>query len=310
MQNLRQSLVRMLDHHYPQMGLAMQDAAASRGPPTEKPDVEIPHRSRASRLPRRPTQRDVRRKRQLERYERVMELHGQGISHREIARRLSINRETVGRYIRTGAFPERATRKYASKTDRFTDHLENRWKEGCHNAAQIARELKALGFTGSYCSVRRRVAHWDQSNSGSSKGSSPQRKATPPSSRRSAWLLLKKPGALDDRDQAFIDALLERCPDIRVAAQLAIDFTAMVRREGSETLDSWIQRAWDPAVPRELRAFATSLKSDFDAVEAGLTTAWSNGQLEGQVNRLKLIKRQMYGRANFDLLRQRVLYTG
>ena len=83
----------------------------------------------------------------------------------------------------------------------------------------------------------------------------------------------------------------------------------MVRREGSESLDSWIQRAWDPAVPRELRTLATSLKSDFDAVNAGLTTAWSNGQLEGQVNRLKLIKRKMYGRANFDLLRQRVLYA-
>ena len=61
---------------------------------------------------------------------------------------------------------------------------------------------------------------------------------------------------------------------------------------------------------REFRTFATGLKSDYDAVEAGLTTPWSNGQLEGQVNRLKLIKRQMYGRANFDLLRQRVLYTG
>ena len=100
-----------------------------------------------------------------------------------------------------------------------------------------------------------------------------------------------------------------RYPDIRVAAQLAGEFAAMVHREGSETLDSWIQRAWNPDVPRELRAFATSLKSDFAAVEAGLTTTWSNGQLEGQVNRLKLIKRQMCGRANFDLLRQRVLYT-
>ena len=83
----------------------------------------------------------------------------------------------------------------------------------------------------------------------------------------------------------------------------------MVHGEGVDTLDSWIQRAWDPAVPREMRTFATGLKSDFDAVNAGLTTVWSNGLLEGQVNRLKLIKRQMYGRANFDLLRKRVLYT-
>jgi transposase len=307
MQNLRQALVRMLDRRYPQMRLAMRDAGAGRGPPTKTSDVETPNRSRAIRLPRRPTQGDVRRKRRLERYEKVMELHHKGMSHREIARCLSINRETVGRYVRAGKFPDCATRKYASKTDRFTDYLEKRWNEGCHNAAQLARELKALGFTGSYCSVRRRVAHWDRSNN----GSSPQPpNVPPPSARRSSWLLLKKSDDLDDCDRAFVDALLGRCPDIRAAAQLAGEFAAMVRREGSETLDSWIQRAWDPAVPREFRRFATSLKSDFDAVEAGLTTAWSNGQLEGQVNRLKLIKRQMYGRANFDLLRQRVLYTG
>ncbi len=305
MQNLRQALVRMLDHRYPQMALAMRDAS-SRGPPPKTCDMETPNRSQASQLPCRPTQSDVRRKRRLERYERVIELHHQGMSHREIARRLSTHRETVARYIRAGEFLERPTRKYASKTDRFTDYLEKRWKEGCHNAAQLARELKAMGFAGSYCSVRRRVAHWDRD----SKDSLPQSpKVPPPSARRSAWLLLKKPSDLDDRDRAFVDALLGRCPDIRLAARLAGEFAAMVRREGSETLDSWIQRAWNPAVPRELRAFATSLKSDFDAVNAGLTTPWSNGQLEGQVNRLKLIKRQMYGRANFDLLRQRVLYA-
>jgi transposase len=199
------------------------------------------------------------------------------------------------------------TCKHASKTDRFTDYLEKRWKEGCHKAAQLARELTALCFTGSYCSVRRRVAHWDRNNHGSSKGSWPN--VPPPSARRSAWLLLTKPSDLDDQDRAFVDALLQRCPDIGVAAQLAGEFAAMVRREGSGTLNSWIQRAMDRTVPRELGAFATNMKSDFDAVNAGLTTPWSNGQLEGQVNRLKLIKRKMYGRANFDLLRQRVLYV-
>ncbi|MCA9249999.1 MAG: ISL3 family transposase [Phycisphaerae bacterium] len=306
MQNLRQALVRMLDRHHPQMVLAMRDAS-SRSPPTKSHEVETPNQRRANRIPRRPTQSDVRRKRRLERYEQVIELHRQGMSHREIARRLSTHRETVARYIRAGAFPERTPGKHASKTDRFTDYLEKRWKEGCHNAAQLARELTARGFAGSYCSVRRRVAHWDRSSHGSSKDSSPS--VPPPSARRSAWLLLTKPIDLDDQDRAFVDALLRRCPDLGVAVRLAHEFAAMVRREGSESLDSWIQRAWDPAVPRELRTLATSLKSDFDAVNAGLTTAWSNGQLEGQVNRLKLIKRKMYGRANFDLLRQRVLYA-
>jgi transposase len=307
MQNLRKAMARMLDHRHPQLNLAMRDTAG-RDPPTKPCDAEMLNRSRGNPLPRRPTHRDARRNRRLEKYEQVMELHHKGMSYREIGRRLNINRETVGRYIRAGEFPERATRKYASKTDRFTDHLAQRWKEGCHNAAQLFRELEAIGFTGSYCSVRRRVAHWDRSNGGSSTARPPN--VQPPSARRSAWLLLKNPADLDNRDRAFVDALLERCSEVRAATQLAREFAAMVRREGSETLDSWIQRAWAPTVPREIRTFATGLKSDFDAVNAGLTTVWSNGQLEGQVNRLKLIKRQMYGRANFDLLRQRVLYTG
>ena len=311
MQNLRQALVRMLDRRYAQRVQAMRDAVTSCSPPTKTPDVETPNRSRTNRLPRRPTTCDVRRKRRLERYEKVIALHRKGMSHREIARCLSIHRETVKRYIQAGEFPERATRKYASKTDRFSDQLEKRWKEGCHNAAQLTRELQDMGFTGSYCSVRRRVAHWDRSSTGTSTGASSKPiGARIPSARRLATLLLKKASELNDQERAFVDALFERCPDMRKATELACDFAAMIRRDRAETLDSWLQRAWDSAVPREFRTFATGLKSDYDAVEAGLTTPWSNGQLEGQVNRLKLIKRQMYGRANFDLLRQRVLYTG
>ena len=307
MQNLQQAMARMLDHRHPQLRHAMRDATG-RDPRTKPRHEERPNPSRANLLPRRPTHRDIRRNRRLEQYEQVMELRRQGLSRRKIALHLSINRETVGRYTQVGEFPERATRKYASKTDRFTDHLEQRWKEGCHNAAQLFRELEAIGFTGSYCSVRRRVSHWDRGDGGSSPVRAPN--VQPPSARRSAWLLLKDPADLDDRDRAFVKALLERCVEIRAATQLAREFAAMVRGEGSDTLNSWIQRAWATAVPREIRTFATGLKSDFDAVEAGLTTEWSNGQLEGQVNRLKLIKRQMYGRANFDLLRKRVLYTG
>jgi len=307
MQNLRQAMARMLDHRHPQLKLAMRDAAG-RDPPADACNQGTTSPKRTDRIPRRPTHRDVRRNRRLEKYEQVMQLHHKGMSCREIARQLNINRATVGRYIRAGEFPERASRKYASKTDRFTDHLERRWKEGCHNAAQLFRKSEAIGFKGSYCSVRRRVANWDRRNDGSSAARPTN--VQPPSARRSSRLLLKNPSDLDNRDRAFVDALLERCSEIRAATQLAREFAAMVHGEGVETLDSWIQRAWDPTIPREIRTFATGLKSDFDAVNAGLTIGWSNGLLEGQVNRLKLIKRQMYGRANFDLLRQRVLYTG
>ncbi len=107
-----------------------------------------------------------------------------------------------------------------------------------------------------------------------------------------------------------MDALFQRCPELRAAVSLSREFVVMVRRHNSDALDPWIQCVWEADVPRGLRVFAAGLKSDYGAVKAVLATGWSNGQVKGQVNRLKLIKRQMYGRAKFDLLRQRVLHIG
>ena len=108
----------------------------------------------------------------------------------------------------------------------------------------------------------------------------------------------------------FVEALCRRCPEVAVAAKLAREFGDMAHDRQGRALDDWIQRARDRAMPRELRAFATGLRSDYGAVKAAMTTDWSNGQVEGQVNSLNLIKHQTYGRAKFDLLRQRVLHMG
>ena len=152
MQNLRQALVRMLEHRYRHVVAVARDVSEARRSAVQPPSVvEPPKRTRTHRLPRGPTMRDVRRARRLERYQQVIELHRQAVSQRAIAKRVGINRETVGRYIRIGRFPERAPRKYASKTDPFTDYLRRRWEEGCHNAAQLARELDAQGFVIRQC---------------------------------------------------------------------------------------------------------------------------------------------------------------
>jgi len=311
MQNLRKALAKMLERRYREIRLATQDATVVKPTANAEPAVAVPPKQpRKHRLPRGPTQSEVRRSRRLERYDQVIELHHQGVSQRTIAKRLGINRETVSRYIRAGQFPERARRPYASKTDRFTDYLWKRWSEGCHNAAQLAQELKAEGYRGSYHSVRRRVAHWRRTESGeTSRHPSAPPVVQPTSARRLAGLLPKNRDDLDEQDRKLLDALFRRCPEVAAAAALAHDFAAMVRRLKGDRLDAWIQRAWDQSIPRELRTFATGLKSDHEAVKAALTTHWSNAQLEGQVNRLKLIKRQMYGRAKLDLLRQRVLHT-
>jgi transposase len=248
----------------------------------------------------------------MKRYRQVMALHRRGMSQRAIAKRLGIHRETVARFIHADHFPERAPRPYGRKTDPFVDYLRNRWQHGCKNAAQLTRELASRGFAGSYAGVRRQVARWRGDASGTASESvSASRVATRhPSPKRLAWLMLKDKRDLSPEDRALTRVLSHRCPDLKRAAQLGREFTEMIRHQRPDELDGWIDRSQRADVPQALRAFATGLKADYAAVKAALTMSRSNGQVEGQVNRLKLIKRQMYGRAKFDLLRRRVLYSG
>jgi transposase len=313
MQNLREAMTRVLERRYPHVVAAAQGVAAASSPLIAEPaQAAPPNQTRARRLPRRATLREVRQGYRAQRYEKVIDLHKLGISDRAIAKQMRIHRETVARYVQAGQLPERTPRLYASRTDPYTAYLLRRWNEGCHNAAQLHRELSSEGGTVSYCSVRRRVARWDRHCIGNCPGEAlfkPQT-AAPPSAKRLAWSLLSERDELDDRRRVLIEALFRRCPEVATASSLARKFVSMLRQRRGERLDDWIQCAWDRNAPRELRVFATGLQSDYAAVKAALTTDWSNGQVEGQVNRLKLIKRQMYGRAKFDLLRKRVLHAG
>lgn len=122
--------------------------------------------------------------------------------------------------------------------------------------------------------------------------------------------MLKEKKDLNPADWALMRALFRRRPELMLAARLGREFREMIRHQRPDDLDTWIDRSQQVDLPKPFRSFAVGLKTDYAAVRAALTLSWSNGQVEGQVNRLKLIKRQMYGRANFDLLRLRVLYTG
>jgi transposase len=252
------------------------------------------------------------RDRRLQKYQQVMELHGQGLPIREIARRLGIHRETVDRFTRAGAFLERVPRRYASGSDQIADAIRRRWQEGCHNARQIARELAAQGFKGSYYMVRRRVhkmrlrgeiAVDDVTETAAAA-------AEPLSPTRLSWILLREENELDEQGRSVVEAVCRQCAEVQSARNLSHEFRRLVGQRHGDRLDAWVTRATAETAPREISSFAACLKQDYDAVKAGLTLEWSNGQVEGQVNRLKLLKRQMYGRAGFDLLRARVLRAG
>lgn len=182
-------------------------------------------------------------------------------------------------------------------------YLRRRWAEGCHNARQLFGELKEQGYGGSERTIRRQTCQWREPV--------PQLVKTPPlrvpTPRTVTWLLLKKKETLKEEEGALVDELLRSSPVIKQGWELVREFREMIRGRRAEAFAPWLASA-DQSQIVELENFATGIRRDEAAVRAALTSDWSNGQTEGQINRLKFIKRQMYGRAKFDLLKARVLH--
>jgi len=253
-----------------------------------------------------------RRQKRYARYRDVMELHRQGVSRRGITRALSINRATVRKFIGAGTFPERAPHKrVGSILDPYVPYIHRRWAEGCDNAIQLWREIEALGYGGKVAMVRR----YARRLRARLMGSTPEQRASSlanaktfkaPSARRATWWLLGPTEDLDKEQRAFVELLCHLCPQTDLVRKLARGFRKMVSEQRPEELGAWLDAAESSEVA-EMENFARALRRDYEAVAAALEYQWSNGQVEGQINRLKLIKRQMYGRASFDLLRQRIL---
>jgi transposase len=305
---------------------ALRDAAAvvNRPHPTTEPAAAVaPVSDRATVESTRPVRARAKaradRATRLGRYEAVLDLHRQGFSQKEIARRLEMGRNTVRRFLHAGAFPERASApRTRSILDPYEPYLRERWTAGCHNSLQLWREIRARGFAGAASLVRRFVAAWRPTpgrrgpparSAASAAGGASSPPATPfrvPSPRQARWLLLRPREQLRREEQVYRDALLERDLEIPAAHALAEDFGDLIRTRDDAALAPWLKRATDSALP-EFRTFVTFLDRDRSAVEAALTTEWSNGQVEGQINRVKYLKRQMYGRASLGLLKARVL---
>lgn len=164
---------------------------------------------------------------------------------------------------------------------------------------QLLKEIKRCGFEGSRATVYRWAAARRQGSS-----TAPQNGLwRPPSRRNCAWLLSKEPTSLDVQTERFLHHLHENAPELSVAGELARRFAALIRGDDETGLQQWIEDASDS----ELASLAQGIGRDIDAVRAAITQPWSTSPVEGQINRLKTIKRQMYGRAGYALLRSRVL---
>jgi transposase len=242
-------------------------------------------------------------------YQQVQELHAQGISLRAIADHLSLARNTVRKYFRQPPEPPLPTPRplRASQLDRYEDYILKRWSQGCHNAAQISREITVLGYQGGHTTVRAYVAHLRTSTAGGSAPRSRKQRAQAVSPRSLRWLLTRDRKDLDQEKQAQLDQLLKLSPEVQLVHVLLHGFLEMVRERKHEQLRLWMEDASKSGIP-EFKSFVAGIERDYDAVKAALRLPWSQGITEGKVNKLKTLKRVMYGRAEFPLLRQRLLH--
>lgn len=250
-----------------------------------------------------------RRARREARYEAVCELDERGVTQTEIARRLRIDRKTVRRYLRAESCPQYSPRRpRPSKLNPYKDYLQRRWVEGCRNTAQLLREIRERGYDGGRTIVRTWIVQTFRI--GSKPGDDPPSLRPQPvtswSARRAAWTLLKRPEDLTPVEQQGLDHMQQEDEDVVQAQAFGQRFVQMLGEHKYKALDPWLEEVTASGLPA-LKRFASKLRQDREAVRNALTLYWSQGQVEGQVNRLKLLKRQMYGRANFDLLRKRAL---
>jgi transposase len=272
-----------------------------------------------------PSPSQVSRTNRYARYEVVRALHQQALSQREIARRLSLSRNTVRKFLQAETFPERSPRSYrASILDPYKPYILERWKAGCWNGSQLYSEVKARGYTGSVALFRLFISsvrkhHRAAGNSASLELSADGTTVTGPadpvpkpclkrrlSPARASWLYVSQAAKLDEQQRGQIAQIRAAHADLDRAYDLTQAFVSMLAEHRDTDLESWLAQAEQSGIG-ELGSFAAGIRRDYAAVRATFTSQWSNGPVEAQVNCLKLQKRLMFGRANFDLLRLHVL---
>ncbi|MCX5191864.1 transposase [Streptomyces sp. NBC_00268] len=237
----------------------------------------------------------------------VHHLLAQGMGLRHNARHLGWGRHTVQRYARAARWQDMVKgrkRQLPSTLDPFKPYLADRWAETDGNVTVpgLHREITARGFRGHYSTVR----DWIRRDLPQQEDFTPG----PPrlSIRQVTGWLTRHPATLTEEEKLHRKAVLDRYPELASAAELTSSFAEMLTTLSGDRLPEWITEATDADLPA-ISSFATGLNSDFDAVTAGLTTDWNSGPVEGTVHRIKMLKRQMFGRAGFGLLRKRVLLS-
>jgi transposase len=316
--HLLQNLAEALDQVFTAHGQVLDavNAALRQQPvPVSEGAVALPVPSTEPPTPaeQRAAQRQARRQRV---HEQVWALHRQGWTAPAIAQQVGVSLRTVQRDLQTATFLRRQWRSDRGRSllNPYKAALLERWNAGCRTAMRLFRDLQRRGYIGSYGLVAAYACRLRQAQ-GLAPGqrrvrqplpmvaASPYQPLTP---RRATWLVLRRTEQRTAAEAEQLARLRAQQADVAEAIDLAQDFAALVRYRHPTQLDPWLQRATTSTLP-VMRRFAKGLYEDYDAVKAGVTLPWSTGPVEGQINRLKMLKRQMFGRARLDLLSRRFL---
>jgi transposase len=264
----------------------LREPAGPASPPMQAPEAETPT-ALVTRI--------------QERYAAVQELIASGTSHRAAARQLGLALNTVKRYARAASVEDLLkSAARPSNLDDFKPYLHQRISQGQASPVRLFEEIHSQGYTGSKANVRdyiRRHTRWARASSAT---------PPPPSVRDTVTWITRHPDRLDEETRPQLNAILGRCPELDALHDCIRGFAVMVTRRRGDRLPGWLAQARAIGLPG-LNSFITGIEHDLAAVTAGLTQPWNSGPVEGHVNRIKMLKRQMYGRANLDLLRKRAL---
>jgi Transposase len=247
---------------------------------------------------------------------KALQLAGHGVT--AIVRQTGFNWRTVAKWVRHDELPERNVMAPRPNTPSgFHDHLARRWAEGCTSGRALLLEIRDLGYTGSLSHLGRLLADWRRAGRPVTVDAATA--ATPilvdpvtghlVSPIVAAALCVKPRGLLTQAQAAQVDAFKAISPAFATMRALAMRFRGILRSGDVEKLTVWLHDA-DRSALYGIRRFVHTLRLDLAAIRNAITETWSNGQTEGQINRLKMLKRAMYGRAGVDLLRARMIPLG
>ena len=247
-------------------------------------------------------------------FDRVRALRRDGRTISDIVQQTGFDRRTIAKWTRADALPQRnASAPKTTSPGHFEDYLSRRWSEGCARGRRLFQEIKTRGYTGSFSNLERLLAKWRNPKHKATRPV-PTVRAQPfdPATGRSispivaAALCIKPRGLLTANQAAKVDALKSDWPEFAAMRRLAMRFRGVLKSKSVNCLGVWMNDAQRSGL-YAMQRFACVLQRDISAVWNAITEPWSNGQTEGQINRLKALKRTMYGRAGPELLRARML---